>query len=138
MNMQKIKMKLAKGLTTGLGVFGSSFIGNTMEDQLPFSGYGVGVGQMALGAGIAVGSEKLGGVVGGRTGARDSLVETGIEHVGYGIHGAGFAEVADQLQTGARAERMVNVRARRQEAQQRSASENNAGGMGESYSLDTA
>lgn len=138
MNTQKIKMKLAKGLTTGIGVFGSSYIGNTMEDQLPFSGYGVGVGQMALGAGIAVGSEKFGSMVGGRTGARDGLVETGIEHVGYGIHGAGFAEVADQLQTGARAERMVNVRARRQEAQQRASSNSNAGGAGESYSLDTA
>jgi hypothetical protein len=138
MNTQMIKRKLAKGLTTGIGVFGSSFIGNTLEDQLPFSGYGVGVGQMALGAGIAVGSEKLGGVVGGRTGARDSLVETGIEHVGYGIHGAGFAEVADQLQTGARAERMVNVRARRDDAQQRAASDTGSASMGDSYSLDTA
>jgi len=92
---------------------------------------------MALGAGVAVGSEKLGGAVSGRTGAQQGLVELGVEHIGYGIHGAGFAELADTIQTGAAADRVVTVNARSDDAQMNQ--ENNASsGQAQSFSLDTA
>jgi len=136
-NTEMVKRKLAKGLTTGVGVFASTFVGNLMEDNLPLGGTGVGVGQMALGAGIAVGSERLGGALGQRTGGRDSLMEVGVEHIGYGIHGAGFAELADEMQTGAQSERMVNVRARRDNANTSTARTSRASPSA-NYSLDTA
>jgi len=135
---EMVKRKLAKGLTTGVGVFASTFVGNVMENRLPFGGTGVGVGQMALGAGIAVGSERLGELAGQRAGQPAGLMEIGIEHVGYGIHGAGFAELADELQTGARAERMVNVKARRDSASNQTGAQGSASGTQRDYSLDTA
>jgi len=137
-NTEMVKRKLAKGLTTGVGVFASTFVGNVMENRLPFGGTGVGVGQMALGAGIAVGSERLGEVAGQRAGQPQGLMEIGIEHVGYGIHGAGFAELADELQTGARAERMVNVKARRDSANNQTGAQASQQQREEQYSLDTA
>lgn len=137
-NTEMVKRKLAKGLTTGVGVFASTFVGNVMENRLPFSGTGVGVGQMALGAGIAVGSERLGEVAGARAGQPQGLMELGIEHIGYGIHGAGFAELADELQTGARAERMVNVKARRDSANNQTGAQGSTSGTSQDYSLDTA
>lgn len=137
-NTEMVKRKLAKGLTTGVGVFASTFVGNVMEDRLPLGGTGVGVGQMALGAGIAVGSERLGAIAGQRAGQPQGLMEIGIEHVGYGIHGAGFAELADELQTGARSERMVNVSARRDNASQQTGQQASANGQSQTYSLDTA
>lgn len=134
---EMVKRKLAKGLTTGVGVFASSFVGNTIEDAAPFGGTGVAASQMVLGAGVAVGSEKLGGAVSGRTGAQQGLVELGVEHIGYGIHGAGFAELADTMQTGADTDRVVTVNARSDDAQNQ---QNNSGSSGraENFSLDTA
>lgn len=109
---QQIKMKLAKGITTGVGVFASSFVGETIQDQFGLGNVGVGLGQMAIGAGVAVGSEQLGGMIGQRAGFGQGLLETGVEHVGYGIHGAGFAQLADELQqTGQDADRVVTVNA---------------------------
>lgn len=137
-NTEMVKRKLAKGLTTGVGVFASTFVGNVMENRLPFGGTGVGVGQMALGAGIAVGSERLGELAGQRAGQPAGLMEIGIEHVGYGIHGAGFAELADELQTGARAERMVNVKARRDSASNQTGAQASQQQREQNYSLDTA
>jgi len=133
-NFDMVKRKLAKGLTTGVGVFASSFVGNTIEDLAPFGGTGVAAAQMTLGAGVAVGSEKLGEQVSGRTGAQQGLVELGVEHIGYGIHGAGFAELADTMQTGAATDRVVTVNARSDNAQD----ENASSGQASSFSLDTA
>lgn len=137
-NMDMVQRKLAKGLTTGVGVFASTFVGNTIENNLPFSGVGVGVGQMALGAGIAVGSEQIGDAVGRQVNQPDGLLELGVEHIGYGIHGAGFAELADELQTGASSERMVSVNARRDSASQQTGAEASGSNMQSDYSLDTA
>lgn len=135
---EMVKRKLAKGLTTGVGVFASSYVGNTIESQFDLSGNGIAATQLALGAGLAVGSERLGGLAGQRTGADDSLLEIGIEHVGYGIHGAGFAELADNVQTGQSADRVVAVRARADDANNTSEQNNEATEAGSSYSLDTA
>jgi hypothetical protein len=138
-NTEMVKRKLAKGITTGIGVFGSTLVGNVMEEQLPIQGNQVGVGQMALGAGIAVGSERLGSVLGQRAGQPEGLVEIGVEHIGYGIHGAGFAEVADNLQTGARSDRVVSVNTRdmgSSEMQTSAAADRDAGQRDSELSLD--
>lgn len=132
---EMVKRKLAKGLTTGVGVFASTFVGNAAEDYVPGGGIGVAGTQMALGAGIAVGSEKLGDAAGSRVGADSGLMELGVEHVGYGIHGAGFAELADEMQTGASADRVVTVNAQADSVQQ---NESDNGSEAASFSLDTA
>ena len=139
-NMQMVKEKLVRGITTGVGVFGSTYVGNAIENNSDFGNLGVAASQMVLGAGVAVGSERLGQMAGERTGAQAGLVSVATEHIGYGIHGAGFAEAADSLnseQTGARTgnpDRVVTVDARAsQEAQT-----NTAQTGGSNYSLDTA
>ena len=144
--------KLAKGLTTGVGVFASTFVGNTIEEQFDLGGNGVGVAQMAIGAGTALASERAAGALGQRVTqaqGNESLVEVGIEHVGYGIHGAGFAEVADNLrgvggeaQTGASADRVVTVNARAQgnspsNGQMRQAPQREQAAATQGFSLDS-
>jgi hypothetical protein len=139
-NMEMVKEKLTKGITTGVGVFGSTFVGNAIENNSDFGDLGVAGGQMLLGAGIAVGSERLGSLAGERTGAQAGLVEVATEHIGYGIHGAGFAEAADSLnseQTGAMRDspdRVVTVDARAGG----SGATSSDGTSAEEYSLDTA
>jgi len=134
---RNIKMKLAKGLTTGVGVFASTFVGETVEDQFGLSGMGVGLSQMAIGAGVAVGSEQLGGIIGQRASVGNGLLEAGVEHVGYGIHGAGFAQLADELQqSGASADRVVTVNANADRNSQTSQNTSSAGA--DEFSLDTA
>lgn len=139
-NMQMVKQKLAKGITTGIGVFGSTYVGNAVENNSDFGDLGVAASQMVLGAGIAVGSDRLGQMAGERTGAQSGLITVGVEHIGYGIHGAGFAEAADSLnteQTGARSgnpDRVVTVDARASG----NSNNNTAETASDNYSLDTA
>lgn len=141
-----ITRKLAKGVTTGLGVFASTFVGNTIENRFDLGGNGVGAAQMAIGAGVAVASDRVAQLAGQQsTAARGSegIIELGVEHVGYGVHAAGFAEVADNLQgtggeTGAPADRVVTVNAQAQgnnANRARQASNNTQSGT--EFSVDT-
>jgi len=144
--VNNVTRKLAKGITTGIGVFASTFVGNTIENRFDLGGNGVGAAQMAVGAGVAVASDRVAQLAGQQsTAARGSegLIELGVEHVGYGIHGAGFAEVADNLQgaggeTGAPADRVVTVNAQAQgnNASQMSQSARSAQ-SGTEFSVDT-
>jgi|APHM01.1.fsa_nt_gi hypothetical protein len=117
MNMEMVKRKLAKGLTTGVGVFASTYTGDLIENNSNLGNLGIAGTQMALGAGVAVASERLGDELNTRTGAEQGLAEVGVEHIGYGIHGAGFAEAAESLnaqQSGAMGrnpDRVVSVNA---------------------------
>lgn len=142
-NIDMVMTKLAKGLTTGAGVFASTFVGDLIDDSVPGGDLGTALGQMAVGAGVAVGAERISGrAVDQRDfSVNTALVETGVEHFGYGIHGAGFAELADKIQTGASSrERMVSVSARSdgvqtgQEVSVREVSEP----VNREFSLDTA
>lgn len=131
-NTDMVMRRLAKGLTTGAGVFASTFVGNALENRAGLSGLSVPLGQMVIGAGVAVGSDRLGEAVNMRTSRGNrSLFTTGVEHFGYGVHGAGFAEAAENIQSGQRADRVVTVNARSDEAAQRSADAN------ADFSLDT-
>lgn len=145
-NTDMVLNKLAKGLTTGAGVFASTLVGDTIDEFVPGGDTGTALGQMAVGAGVAVGAERISG----RATDVDSfsvgagLFETGVEHFGYGIHGAGFAELADMVQTGAHTGQTVSVRARADDAQtgQQADSSNsqstNTQRQPADYSLDTA
>lgn len=142
MAIKSWQKKLAKGLTTGAGVFVSSYVGEAVETQTDLGAMGIGLSQMAVGAGAAVASEQLTDTVLGDVGVADDLIELGGEHIGYGIHGAGFAQIADELQaelsdqqTGAAVDRVVTVEA---DAEMNSEAENPNSQTAESFSLDTA
>jgi hypothetical protein len=134
----RVKNKLIRGLSVGTGVFVSKYTGDILEEQLNLQGISVSAGQMALGAGIAIGAEEIGNVSGISAGRGEGLAETVIEFGGYGVHGAGFAEAAENLQggtqsaqTGASADQVVRVRARGDDAEMNSSSN-------EDYSLNVA
>lgn len=138
-------VKLAKGLTTGAGVFASTLVGDLIDDAVPGGDVGTAFGQMAVGAGVAVGAENISGRALNESNfeINSALIETGVEHFGYGIHGAGFAELADQVQTGAHTgNRMVSVSARSDDAQTgqrvQVTNTNDSSQAGQEYSLDTA
>lgn len=106
--------KLKRGAFVGLGTFASSFIGNAVEDFTPVSGMGVALAQVGVGAGVAVGTDMALGDP--RVNVTDEeLVAQAGEFMGYGVIGAGFAELAESVQTGVQtgqeADRIVTVRA---------------------------
>jgi hypothetical protein len=145
MDTDMILNKLAKGLATGGGVFASTLVGDTLDEFVPGGDTGVALGQMALGAGVAVGAERIapGNIQQGNFSVDANLAEAAVEHVGYGIHGAGFAELADMVQTGSDVGRTVSVRARAEDAQTgqnaSQASQSTPAVQQEAdYSLDTA
>jgi len=141
-NTERVMNKLAKGLTTGAGVFASTIVGDTIDEIVPGGDTGTAVGQMALGAGVAVASDRIapGDLNENAFSVDSSLIETGVEHFGYGIHGAGFAELADMVQTGAQTGQTVTVRANADNAQNSSGAESVRTQEGEmnDFSLDTA
>lgn len=141
-NMDMVLTKAAKGLTTGAGVFASTFVGDAIDDVVPGGDNGVAIAQMAAGLGVAVGAERISGraVDQNSFDIDAALFETGVEHFGYGIHGAGFAELADQIQTGAQTGQTVTVRANADDAQtsQNAESVRTREGDMSDFSLDTA
>ncbi len=138
-NTDMILTKAAKGLTTGAGVFASTFVGDAIDDYVPGGDNGTALAQMAAGLGVSVGAERISQrTVDERNFDIDSaLFETGVEHFGYGVHGAGFAELADQLQTGAQTGQTVTVRARSDDTMTEEPEEA-TGNATNAYSLDTA
>lgn len=136
-NMDMVLSKLARGLTTGAGVFASTIVGDLLDEAVPGGDTGVALGQMAVGAGVAVGAERIapGNLNESNFQIDANLLEAGVEHFGYGIHGAGFAELADQVQTGAQTGQSVTVRARSQDAMETQDETNN---QADSFSIDTA
>ena len=138
-NTDMMLTKAAKGITTGAGVFASTFIGDTMDEYVPGGDNAVALGQMAAGLGVSIGAEKISDrAVNERDFDVDSaFFEEGVEHFGYGTHGAGCAELADQLQTGAQSGQTVTVRARSDNTANQGQAEATAPPTG-TYSLDTA
>jgi hypothetical protein len=138
-NMDMVLTKAAKGLTTGAGVFASTFVGDAIDDVVPGGDNGVAITQMAAGLGVAVGAERISdrAVNQNSFDIDAALFETGVEHFGYGIHGAGFAELADQIQTGAQTGQTVTVRANADNAQTSQGVRTQQGAASD-FSLDTA
>lgn len=97
-DLNMVKDKLVKGGLVGVGTFTSSYIGNEVEKRAGLGGMGVAGSEIAVGAGVAVASEHF---LGSNGQVRGFNVQQGAEYVGYGIQGAGWAELADTVQTGA-------------------------------------
>ena len=118
----KVTMKAARGFSVGVGVFGSSFVGNTIADNTSLGNTGVALGEVGVGAAHALLSDELGNQLAGVDMRLANIADMGVEHVGYGVMGAGLAELADEMQTGAAADRVVTVNERSQGQSQSSGS----------------
>lgn len=107
-NMDRVWDKVLKGAYVGAGVFASATIGNFLDDFVPGGDMGVAIGQIGVGVGVSVASERFNGGRGSMIDAQEAL-----EFAGYGVEGAAFAELADAIQgqTGARGSRVIEVNA---------------------------
>lgn len=140
-NYDNVLEKLKRGAYVGAGTFVSSFVGNAIEDFTPLGGIGVALGQVGVGAGVAVGTDMALGDPRVDVTNEEMVAQAG-EFMGYGVIGAGFSELAEnvqaQAQTGASADRVVDVRQAGaqtgQAADVRASSQPTSG----DFSLDTA
>lgn len=92
-NTDNAMEKLKNGLFVGLGVFSSQFIGDKMAETMPGGQVAVGAGQLAVGAGVSVAADEM-------ISDRSSVPNDVVEHAGYGIQGAAWAELADTMSSG--------------------------------------
>lgn len=130
MDFDLVQTKLLRGAYVGAGSFASSFAGNIMSRHLPFGDMGVSGGKVALGVGVSIGAEEV-------IGETDSIPNEAAEFAGYGIQGAGFAELANTLQTGANTGRTVSVQSRKTGSDTSSDSDEEEAATA-AYRLDTA
>lgn len=132
MDFDLVQTKLLRGAYVGAGSFASSFAGNLMSEHLPISDMGVSAGKVALGVGVSIGAEEV-------IGDDDSIPNEAAEFAGYGVQGAGFAELANTLQTGADTGSTVSVRSKRTgQDTSSSSSDEQSSSQPAQYRLDTA
>lgn len=98
-DMEVVKNRVMRGAFVGAGSFLASTAGGLMEEHLNFGDLGTSAGQVVAGAGISIGVDQV-------FTDPDSVPNEAVEFVGYGIEGAGFANLGEALsaQTGARAD----------------------------------
>lgn len=138
-NTAVLKDKLVRGVSTGVGVFASRYVGSFIDNQTGLGNLEVGAAQGLVGYGVAVATD-IGPVA--QTLGTGTMLDNAVEHVGYGIHAAGFAEALDELgvgtQTGARSQtgaRVVRVDANSESQQTGQTTQRS---RFEEFSLDTA
>ena len=139
MEFGNITMKAARGFSVGVGVFGSTFVGNTIADRTSLGDTGVALGEVGVGAAHALLSDEIGNQLASFDTRLANIADMGVEHVGYGVMGAGVAELADTMQTGAAADRVVTVNERQESQSSESGSGNSqqSNGSGRPFSLNT-
>ncbi len=121
-----------RGAFVGAGSFASSFAGSFIEQYAPGGDITTGAGQVALGLGISVGVDEV-------FDKPQSLPNEAAEFVGYGVQGAGFANLGETVQTGVQTGRVVDVERRTDNGQNRTSSETAQQAEATAgYSLDTA
>lgn len=103
-NMQVVRERLLKGAYVGVGSFVSGMAGSVVEDSLGTGDLGTSAGQVVIGTAVSVGADEV-------FGNRNSIPNDLMEFAGYGISGAGFANLGSAIQTGAGADRMITVSA---------------------------
>lgn len=106
-NMDRVQERLLKGAYVGVGSFASNFTASFIEDNLPVGDMGTSAVQVGTGLALSVGVDE---VFENPRSAPNDLVE----FAGYGIQGAGFADLADSIQAGNGSEtgQMVSVERR--------------------------
>lgn len=91
-----VKERLMRGAFVGAGSFVSSTAGGLIEEHLNLGDMGTAAGQVVVGAGVSVGADEV-------FEEPESIPNEFLEFAGYGIQGAGFANLGEALaaQTGA-------------------------------------
>lgn len=121
-----------RGAFVGAGSFASSFAGGFIEQYAPGGDITTGAGQVAIGLGISVGVDEV-------FDRPDSVPNEAVEFVGYGVQGAGFANLGESIQTGAQTGRVVNVQSRSgNQSNQNNEEMAQQASPSAGYSLDTA
>lgn len=92
-----VKERLMRGAFVGAGSFVSSTAGGLIEEHGGVGDLGAAAGQVVLGAGVSVGADEV-------FEEPESIPNEFLEFAGYGIQGAGFANLGEALaaQTGAK------------------------------------
>lgn len=108
-DMEVVRERLLKGAYVGVGSFASSFVGQAIEDNTPLGDIETAVAQAALGAGMSVGVDEV-------FDDPSSMPNDAVEFAGYGLQGAAWSQVAEDLmaggsQSGFTADRVVEVNA---------------------------
>lgn len=89
-----VRERLLRGAYVGAGSFASGFVGSMIESNLGTGNLGTAAGQVAIGAALSVGVDE---VVPPR---QNQMLNDVGEFVGYGIQGAGFANLGSALSAG--------------------------------------
>jgi len=114
-DMQRVLGEIKRTAYVGVGTFGSSFIGGAMADVLPVGDLGVSGVQALAGAGVASFIAERQGRQTTTSGLSFDVNEMA-RHASYGVGGAGFAELADSVQSGSSSQSqsgdMIEVRTR--------------------------
>lgn len=130
-DMEKVKERALRGAYVGAGSFAASFAGGFIEEFVPGGDIATGAGQVALGLGISVGVDEV-------FDNPDSMPNDAVEFMGYGVQGAGFANLGEFLQAGAQTGRVVDVQQRSTGSNQGSSGASQSSASPTGYSLDTA
>lgn len=131
-DMEVVKERLMRGAFVGIGSFASSYTGSFIEQYAPGGDLTTGLGQIGLGLGVSVGVDEV-------LTDTDSIQNDAVEFIGYGVQGAGVANLGEYLQSGAQTGRVVNVSQRSQNQTNNQDNETaRQAPASAGYSLDTA
>lgn len=92
-NMEVVKERLLRGAYVGAGSFASNFTATFIEENIGLGDMGTSIAQVGTGLTLSVGVDEV-------FGSPDSMPNDVVEFAGYGIQGAGWADLADSVQTG--------------------------------------
>lgn len=97
--------RLTRGAFVGVGAFAGRFAENFIEDNTGVADMGVLAGELVIGAGLSLGADSA------FNPRRQAMLNDAVEFVGYGMQGNAWSNLADAIQTGARTDQVVTVRA---------------------------
>jgi hypothetical protein len=91
-DMEVVKNRVMRGAFVGGGSFLASTAGGLMEEHLGLGDIGTSAGQVVAGAGVSIGVDQV-------FQDPESLPNEAVEFIGYGVEGAGFANLGEALTT---------------------------------------
>lgn len=95
-DMERVLGEIKRTAYVGVGTFGSTYVGNFLDEHMPGGDPAVAASQALAGAGAAVAVDEY---IGGPRSTRGLDFDSGemMRYASYGVGGAGFAELGDVL-----------------------------------------
>lgn len=87
-DMEVVKERLLKGAYVGVGSFGSNFLASFVEERSDVSDIGTSLAQVGTGLSASVAVDQV-------FDNPESIPNDLVEYAGYGVQGAGWADLAD-------------------------------------------